>query len=544
MSRENKKTNTKKKLILLIFFCYIVLITVSFFRPLVMRYIMDEGLMVKKNQIVITCSIILLVLALIEEGIKILQVKLCTDLQNNIVINLFSKIFQRLLYAKINYFSKNNTTEIINRLSTDINSITSLVDSGMINILSYMVQIVSGVCGLIIINWKLAIVVLVVIPIKYLLILFFSVKKEEGIRVWLEENTRFLAWFDDTINGIKEIKLWNLYKKKQKELKSRKKRVLELEKKNILLETYNTSGDLLLQEIVLSVLYGVGGYLICKDSLSIGSLMAFISYSNYVIGPISLIMNIRLTLAQIQPSSERLHDFLKLESEKMSKTGYHITKFQEMICFRNVEFSYNDKTLIKNINFEIHRGEKIAIIGDNGSGKSTLISLLLRFLSPNKGEIYIDGKKIEDYNLEDYRNLFGVIHQNIYLFRDTLKNNISMNKEISDDYIEKIFKKMNMQNFVNELPRGYYSMLDKNGENMSGGERQKIAFIRAIVKDSPIMIMDEATANVDKAYDEFLHYNILKEFSDKTFIIITHKKENLEGMDAIYEIKNHTLIKR
>ena len=190
---------------------------------------------------------------------------------------------------------------------------------------------------------------------------------------------------------------------------------------------------------------------------------------------------------------------------------------------------------------KIRKGEKIAIIGDNGSGKSTLISLLLRFLKPGKGSIYLDGKEIEEYDLGEYRDLFGVVSQDIYLFKDTVKANIAMGRKIDDEEMDRTCKMMNMQEFIGKLPQGYETRLEKNGENLSGGERQKIALLRAIIKKSPILVLDEATANIDKKYNELLHYNILKDFPDKTLIVITHKTENLAGMDRIYEIQNHAI---
>lgn len=533
----------QKKLILLILGCYAVLMGTAFFRPLVIQRIMDKGLLGENLQVVIIFAVVLFALVFVEEGISILQAKLFIELKNKVVIRLYTKGFAQLIKAKMNYFAENNTTEIINRLSTDINHISSLFDNGMMHILSYVLKIICGITGLVIVNWKLAILVLTAVPIKYLMIRFFSEKKEGGIRQWIEENSKFSAWFDDNISGIREIKLWNQYKNKQETLKQRQRNILDLEKKNALIDEYNLAGDSLLQGIVLSILYGAGGYFVCRDNLSIGSLTAFITYSNYVINPISLVMNVKLIFAEINPSFERLKDFLSFETEYFSKDGYSIHEFRDSIFFKDVSFSYDEKVLMKNISFEIHKGEKIAITGENGSGKSTLIGLLLRFLCPDEGNIFIDGRKANEYQLKDYRELFGVVSQETYLFRDTLKNNIKMNRKIDDEKLRQMCEKMEIQDLVDKLPNGYDSVLDKNGENLSGGERQKIALIRAIIKDSPIIIMDEATANIDKKYSEFFYRRIISEFPEKTFVIITHKTEYLEEMDAVYEIRDHTLLK-
>ena len=531
----------QKKIIFMVLFCCIVLIGTAFFRPLIIKHIMDKGLMNQNFQVILLFSILLLLLILLEEIIQILQTTMFVDIQNHVVLSLYTRTFQKLLYARISFFSQNNTAEIINSISTDIGSVGMLVDSNLMSLLSYIFRIVSGIVGLFVISWKLAILVLIIVPLKLLFVHFFSKKKETVIKQWIEEMTSFSACFDDTINGIREVKLWNMYKRKSQDLRRSQKRVLEFSKKNTLLETYNLSSDSLLQGIMVCLLYGIGGYIVCGNGLSIGGLTAFITYSNYVVGPISLVFNFKFLFAQVRPSIERLRKFFQVETEKTSKRKKKIKEFKKEISFEHISFAYKEDELLTDINLKIHKGEKIALVGDNGSGKSTLISLLLQFLNPKNGKIYMDGTDISFYDLEQYRALFGVISQDIYLFKVTVRNNIVMDQEIGDEKLWDICNRTNMREFINRLPKGFSSSLEKNGENLSGGERQKIAFLRVIIKDSPILVLDEATANIDKKYNDFIHQTLLPELRDKTIIIITHKLENLKGMDRIYQIENHVL---
>lgn len=445
------------------------------------------------------------------------------------------------MHIKVSYFSRNNASEVINKLSTDIDTVSILVDSNIMSVVSYILQIVCGVIGLFVVNWRLAILVLCIVPVKFVLITYLSQKKENLMRKWIEKITEFSAWFDDTINGVREIKLWGMYKEKNREMRKLQKEVLRLGKKTTLLETYNYSGDTLLQWVMVSVIYGIGGYLVCKNRLSIGGLTAFISYSNYVIGPIALVFNLRFIWAQIKPSINRLDKFFDEETEGRQNLSYDIDKFQNEIVFNKVTFSYSQQELLKEINLTIHKGEKIAIIGENGSGKSTIISMLLRFLEPKEGSISVDGRDIQEYSLKQYRNLYAVVSQEIYLFKDSLYNNVVMGKSVENEELNRICEKLNLQAFLSKLPEGLETSLERNGENLSGGERQKVALLRAIIKDAPILILDEATANIDKEYDEFLNRAIQTEFKDKTIIMITHRMENLRGMDKIYRIQNYSL---
>ena len=306
----------QKKMIAIIVFCYGVLMGTSFIRPLVIRQIMDGGLLEKNFYIILEFAVVLLCISVLEEGVRILQAKLFVDLKNRVVLELYSKVFHKLMYAKMSYFSKNNASEVINRFSTDIDNASLLIDNNVMSVVSYVLQIISGVIGLVVVNWHLAILVLCIVPVKYILIFFFSKKKEHLMEKWIEKIAEFSAWFDDTINGVREIKLWGMYKAKNQEMRKFQKEVLILGKKTTLLETYNYSVDSLLQWMMVCILYGIGGYLVCKKRLSIGGLTAFISYSNYVIGPIALVFNLRFIWAQIKPSINRLDKFFAEETER------------------------------------------------------------------------------------------------------------------------------------------------------------------------------------------------------------------------------------
>lgn len=530
----------KKNTVILIVFCYLILIGISFLRPMILKVIMDEGIIKKNIRLIIYLSLSLTALISIEEVTSILQTKLFADFQNKFVLSLYIKVGQILYRAKQDYFTNNSSTEIINKLSTDINSVSTLMDSNIMYVLGYVLQIISGVIGLFVINWKLAFLIIIVVPIKYLLIKFFSEKAQKLFEKEIDLSSKFSAWFGDIINGIREVKLWNLYEEKQKNLITKQKEILLINKKCKSIQAYNMSTDSAIKGLITAFLYGIGGYLICKSELTLGSLTAFITYSNYVINPLSVVMNLKFIFAQIKPSADRLRNFFKTDMEQTK--GNDICRLKKQISFENVSFCYdNGKMVLENINLKIEKGEKIAIIGDNGSGKSTLISMLLRFIEPQEGHIYIDGVDIKKYDMNQYRNLFSVVEQHTYLFEDTLWNNIVMGKNVLKEEMNESIKNMNMQEFITKLPGGYDYKIQKNGENFSGEERQKISLLRAIVKNSSILILDEATSNIDEKFDEFLYQYILREFSDKTIIIITHNKKHLKLMDKTYFIQNGSI---
>lgn len=539
LNNTSKKNHKEKFIVILIFFFYLILVCTSFLKPMIIKGIMDEGMIVKKLKIIILLSIVLTIVVLIEEITEILQVRLFVNLKNRIIIRLYENVIYKLLHIKSDFFLQNDSAQIINQLSTDIEGIGKIVDVNIMNIIRYILQIISGTIGMMIINWKLAVLILLIIPLKCMTTCIIFKKEEKNFTLWIEELANFMAWLNDTINGIHVIKLWNLYKNKQSELRNKQKLVLEFSKRSELLQTYNFSSDAILQWTISILTYIGGGYMICNNQLSIGGMTAFIAYGNYVTAPISAVLNLSMTLAQVKPSIKRLRGFFSLESEKTGKRK--ILDFNKELCFKNVKFSHKDKTIIKNVNFSIHKGEKVAIIGDNGSGKTTLINLLLRFLNCDSGQILMDGINIQEYDLVDYRKMFSVVEQDIYLFKDSIGNNITLGKISEKEMIGKFGKLMHMQELIDRFSKGYDSIVENNGDNLSGGERQRIALMRAVVKDAPILILDEATSNIDKKYEKLWQSILYDYFYDKTIIVITHKMEHLKYMDKIYQIKNHTI---
>lgn len=253
-------------------------------------------------------------------------------------------------------------------------------------------------------------------------------------------------------------------------------------------------------------------------------------------------MNIGYSFASVLPSAKRYFEFMDMECEDDFKNKSERLNENEVlgsIEFKNVEFSYNDKeTVLKNINFKINAGEKVAIIGNNGSGKSTIINLILRFLTPTSGQILLDGKDINFLKLKDYRSLISVVSQDVYLFNSTIKENIKLNSKKNDEDMYSAVRKSGAYNFIEEMSNQYESVVGQRGGKLSGGERQKIAMARAFIRDSKILILDEATANYDIESEQQVNNLIKENYKDKTIIVITHKPDILAKVDKVIVVND------
>lgn len=533
------KPNKKKLVIVAI--CIFITTVVGFFQPLVVKSITDNGLMTQNISIILSSVIVLLVLVLINQLIEIALASLFTEIHNESEYRIYYKSFYKLLRLKAEYFKDNNASEVINAMSTDVSAVSSLTDRYNVMLVSYIFQIISGLAGLIVISPALTILVLITVPIKYFTVKKLASLKGMNMSEYLKRYSDFTSWMSDIINGIKEIKLWNIYTTKEKEFITKEKELLAQQKKFTMIDAWNMFVEIILEWLVSALLYVFGGLLLIKGKLSIGGLFAFISYSSYVTTPISAILNVKLIIARIMPSAKRLFQFLDLEEEASGS----ITNINEgNITFQNVCFSFDSREILKHISFSVPIRSKVAIIGSNGSGKSTIINLLLRFLEPKSGNIEIENIDIKNVNLNDYRAMFSVVSQNPYLFNATIKENIDLgNNNKNNKHLSYVYQKSGIVGYLGKLPNGEHSIIGNNGAKLSGGEKQKLAVARALMKDTPYIILDEATSGFDVISDAYLHDVIINEMKDKTVLLITHRYENLEGMDIIYKIEDGSIVK-
>lgn len=526
--------------IIIISFTFLVMTLFSFFYPIIIKNLTDHGIVEKNLDLLIRFSLILLALLFLEKITILVQSYLCIALKNEFQASLFQRTFNKMLRLRLDYFEDKNSTELYNTLSIDVNSISILADNNIMSLLTYMLRIVSGSIGLFLIDIKLALVVFAVVPLKLLVVSRTSKKKEKYTMENIDKIRGFSSWFSDNINGIREIKLWNLYSKKNEQCSAKQQDLIIINKKNSMIDTYKTFCDSTLESSLFSVLYLLGGLMVYGDNLSVGGIIAFISYSTYVTGPITALLNMRFIFSSIVPSSKRLFNFLDLEEEEMNEVSTELNEF-EGITFNNISYNYAESITLNAINLEIKRGEKIAIVGKNGSGKTTLIKLLLRFIEPKSGNIYINGKDISDFNLDEYRNMYSVVSQDVYLFHDSIYNNIDVQGSSSKKEVINACNKSFINDFIGTLPNGLDTMIGNNGTTLSGGERQKIVMARAIIKNSKIIVLDEATSNYDKESSVSLMDTLLRDFHDKTMIVVTHDSTHLDKMDKVYKLEGKML---
>ncbi|EPY6469957.1 ABC transporter ATP-binding protein/permease [Clostridium sporogenes] len=531
------------KQIILVVICVIISSSLNVIKPLINKNIVDNGLIQGNFNVIILNSLLYLAIAIVMETMEIINNKYRVYIEAMVSYNLGRSAFDQTLKLKMEFFNKTNYAEIISNLGIDIGNIAQICNQNTFYMLTSIFRLIVGIIGLMIISWKLCILVFILIPFKYIVTQIFTKIKKRLVKLNMNSYKEYSSWFGDTIGGIKEIKIFGLEEIKKKEFVEKQDEIIKTNIKMGNINKYNSSSESIFENILTFTIYILGGWMVIKDSITVGGLFAFLTYCSYVTIPISSILNIKYTFASVIPSAKRYFEFIDMENEysgnkeKLKKVNREI--IQGDLKFENVNFSYvpGIKTL-NNINFEIKAKEKVAIIGNNGSGKTTLINLIMRFIKVDSGRVLLDGQDINSFDIRDYRSLLSMVNQDIYLFNTSIKDNIMQGDGASKEILKSASEKSAAHEFINKLENGYESIAGQRGFNLSGGERQKIAMARAFARDSKILILDEATSNYDIDSEKYVN-KILKEyFNDRTVIIITHRAEILEKMDKVIVLKD------
>lgn len=528
-----------KKTIVVIVGCLLVSTGLNLCAPLISRRIMDDGFIGGNKKLLIELVLVSMVIYTINSLIDLIKEKKRVDISAKIQYFLSEQSFSHLMKLRVNYFNNTNYAETLNNINMDINQMTSVADSSVFFVITQAFSMTGGIIGLFIIDFRMTILVLLFIPIKCVVMKYFAKKQKQIMDEFIKKNQKYAKWFGDTVGGVREVKLFNILDRKHEEFDQNQKDIIEKQKQMNMLGQWNTITDSLMVQFLSTLLYILGANLVFDLQLSVGSVFAFITYSSYVTGPISAILNIGYLLSGIIPSTKRYYAFMDLEEE--TDNGETAALCPDDLKLQQVSFAYEkEKYVLKDVDILFAKGSKTAIIGRNGSGKTTIINLLTRMYEPTSGKIMLGTEDISELPLPEYRNMVSVVSQQIYLFNDTIRNNICLYKRVDDVIVEEACKDSGLEDFIKEVSLDY--VVGQNGAMLSGGQKQKIALARALIHDKPIVIFDEATSNTDAYSEQQINGLLDTKLKEKTVIVITHKKEILNKVDQIVVLKEGVVI--
>lgn len=514
--------------------------TINIILPILTEYIIDNGFLQGDIRTIITLTVISFCLYLLDSLIQLIKEKQRLQVYTDLQFNTKQHAFEHLLNLPLDFFKSSNSSEILNTLEDDIDAIVEIADSDSLFMITEIFGAIGGTIGLFYINPKLAMIVLGYIPLKLIVSQILSSKNFFWTTVYAKTEKKYAKWFGDVLGGVKEIRQFGLGAYKKTEFQEIQEKIISAEKKKSIVGTLNNQSETILIQLLVAILYIVAGFEITHLQISIGGLVAFLSFTVSVTAPLSSVINVIFFFSSILPSVNRHFEFLDI-SEEANEGSLDVMSSEGNIEFRNVYFTYNDqnKDVFNDCSLCVQQGKKTAILGKNGQGKTTFLNLITRHIMPVQGEICYDNIPINEYDINTYRKNIAVINQEIYLFDDTLRFNICLYKAVSDSYLYEVLKYVDLIDLVVE--RGLDFQVGINGALLSGGQRQRIAIARAIIADTPILIFDEATSNLDTTSPQMMAHLFEGPLLYKTVICVTHDSDLLKYMDEIFLIADKKL---
>ena len=465
-----------------------------------------------------------------------------TQISTDISYKLRKQLIEKINQLSMKDFDKNKRGDILSRITNDVDSLQTGITSTFLQFMTAVITIVGVFIMMLSINVTLTIVTVILVPISFLIISFIMKKSQKYYKDQLKYKGIVNAQIEETFGGQDIIRTFN----------QEEKSFSTFQKDNDKWYTYDWKSQFYsslmgpvinfisnLSYVIIAVL---GAILVLQRAILVGDILAFFQYIQNFTHPIQQITRVMNLVQTALAATERIFEFLEIEVEEDPST-LEINEINDEITFNHVKFGYDDETVIKDLTFNVRKGEKVAIVGHTGAGKSTIVKLLMRFYDVNDGEIKIDGVNINKYNKNSLRSMVGMVLQDTWLFSDTIKENIRYgNLNATDKEVITASKIAYAHNFIIHLPEGYDTVLNEDTDNISIGQKQLLTIARTILSNKKILILDEATSSVDTRTEKFIQDAMDRLMNNKTSFIIAHRLSTIKNADKILVIDDGRII--
>jgi subfamily B ATP-binding cassette protein MsbA len=516
-------------------------------RPVVLEKVLDENISQGLSDGFLQLIFLMAGLLLFEVISNYLFIYFAGLLGQSVVKDIRVLLYNHIINFKMKYYDKSSVGVLITRSVTDMERIADIFGQGLFMIFSDILKMLIVGIVMIVMNWELSIIVFLTLP----LILFATKIFQRYMKVAFEEVRSEVSNLNSFVQErVTGMKILQLFAREEVEFENFKK--INTRHKNGWLKTvwYNSIFfpiAEILSSLTLGVIVWYGGINIITDkTASIGELTAFIMMIPMMFRPLNQIANKFNTLLMGMVAAERVFKVIDTQSNIIDKGEILVNTFKGDVSFKNVNFSYIPNTQVLNqISFDIKKGSTVAIVGSTGAGKTSVINLLNRFYEIDSGEIYIDGINIKDYKLSNLRKNIGIVLQDVFLFSDTIFNNITLKDEsISLNEVKLAAKQIGVHDFIMSLPNNYYYNVKERGIMLSSGQRQLIAFLRVYVSDPQILILDEATSSIDSTSEVLIQNATEKLTKNRTSLIIAHRLATIKKANNIIVMDSGNIIEQ
>ncbi|MEG1237144.1 MAG: ABC transporter ATP-binding protein [Flavobacterium sp.] len=457
-------------------------------------------------------------------------------LRNGVLKDMRNALYKKTLELPLAFYSEKRKGDVISRISADVNEVQNSFLAILELIVKEPLTIIFTIATMLIISAKLTLFVFIFIPVSgYIISLIGKQLKKQSTKAQ-EEQGRFLSTIEETIGGLKVVKGYNSENYFNTVFQNSTERFFNLSNSIGNRQNLASPASEFMGITVIAILLWYGGQMVLIDKTLEGA--AFIAYMGLaynILTPAKAISKASYGVKRGNAAAERVLEILEQENTIVSKeNAIEKSTFDDNIDIKNINFKYEEETVLKDFSLQIKKGQTVALVGQSGSGKSTIANLLTRFYDVNDGTISIDGINIKDMNLQSLRSLMGLVTQDSILFNDTIKANISLGKlDATDDEIIEALKIANAYEFVKDLPQGIYTNIGDSGNKLSGGQKQRLSIARAVLKNPPIMILDEATSALDTESEKFVQIALENMMQNRTSIVIAHRLSTIQKADII-----------
>lgn len=532
---------TQKRLLAFVFVLSVMISAVNVFGAVIFQYILSDTVGIIGNNLsavfvnIRVVCVIIVFMYIMRMVLQILRGYLLAQTTKKVDIPLTLSYYNHLVELPPGFYASRKTGEFMSRFY-DTSKIREAISTTVLTVMLDTVMAVA--CGALLcyINRILFFITLVIIVV-YAFIMFLFRKPIKAVNYELMEGeAQVTSYLKQSVDGIETVKAYQYENVVKGKMKTLYEKFVDKNVEGVFIYNLQDSLISMAESVGVVVLLGAGACLCISNIISIADLFVFYYLINYFLDPVSNLINLQPELQTAIVAAERLNDILDAEREQDNSDKIEMDSLRRDIRFEHVDFRYGNRDLILNdVSMTFSKGKKIAIVGESGCGKTTLAKLMIAFYRPERGNITIDGMDISEYKVSSIRKHIAYISQEIFLFSDTIYNNLRFgNVDITDEEIRKVCKLCGVDEFIEQLPLKYNTVIEENGSNLSGGQKQRLGIVRALLKKPEILIMDEATSNLDTITERSIKQAIENFSETMTCIIIAHRLNTIRSCDYIY----------
>ncbi len=515
--------------------------------PYASKNLIDEVIPSKDMQTLYTLLIVVCLALLLQTVTSFLLTRLLSVEAQLLISELRAKVQKKLLKLPISYFDNNKSGALVSRVMNDVEGVRNLVGTGLVQLIGGTFTAILSLVILIKINWLMTIFVLVPVTIFAFIALKAFAYIRPIFRVRGKLNAEVTGRLTETLNGVRVIKGFNAEEQENKTFEDGVERLFQNVKKSLTATALITSSSTFLLGLASAGIMGIGGYFIMQNTMTYGDFISFTLFLGFMIAPIVQMSNIGSQLTEAMAGLDRTQEIMEMEEEDdATLRTVTLGKIKGDIIFENVAFSYDEnKEVLHDISFDAPTGSVTALVGSSGSGKSTIAGLAATFLNPKGGKVTIDGIDISTVNLSSYRSNLGVVLQDDFLYEGTIRENILFPRpNATEDQLLAAVQGAYVNEFTDRFDLGLDTVIGERGVKLSGGQRQRISIARALLADPKIIILDEATSNLDTESEAFIQKSLHELMKDRTTFVIAHRLSTIQKADQILVIEDGNIVEK